>query len=264
MKTRVLPLLLCLLLLIPAALAEPAPELLLKLAALDSVPALAGLEALPEESGPGARGSHVLLLQTALSALQYLDETQVSGVFTPQTARAVQAFQADGGLLRTGRADRDTLGLLFLRPATVPGRTQLPFWYGGGSDLIPLGAFFTVKDVRTGIRFEAYRMMGESHLDAEPVTREDTELMKTAYGGEWSWDRRPVLLNYRGTIIAASMNGMPHGYIANRENGMGGHFCIHFAYARGDGTQRVDTDHLQAAWEAYQTGWDDPGTQTIP
>lgn len=264
MKKALACLLLCLALPLPG-LALPRgvpPELQTRLAALRQVPALYELEGLPPESGPGNRGSQVFILQTALTALGYLpDSPEVPGVFGRDTLKAALAFQKDAGLKPSGRADADTLRMLFLTPGRVPGETQLPLWYGGGYDKIPLGAQFTIKDVRSGITFQAVRMMGESHLDAEPLTREDTALMKTAYQGEWSWDRRPILLNYRGNIYAASMNGMPHGYVFNRENGMGGHFCVHFAYARGDGSQRVDNDHLQAAWEAYQTRWEDPGTQ---
>lgn len=259
---RILTALLCLPLALPllARGAEPEPALLTRLDALDRVPALAGLTSLPEPSGPGARGSQVLWLQQVLIALMYLPEGAADGVYTLNTARAVQAFQRDAGLRVTGVADADTLRLLFSRPDKVPGRTHMPLWYGGGSSLIPWGARFEVKDVRTGIIFTCVRMMGESHLDAEPLTQEDSARMKQAYGGAWSWDRRPVLLFYRGEVYAASMNGMPHGYRSNPDSGMGGHFCIHFAFARGDSSQRVDSDHLQAALEAARTQWEDPGT----
>ena len=226
------------------------------------LPQQAGLQAhkgIPLPSSQGARGSHVRQLQQALTGLGYLP-AGAAGVFSETTALAVAAFQKESGLRVSGRADEETLRVLFTKPKNTPGATRMPPWYGGGSGLIPWGAVFQVKDVRTGIKFTCYRMMGTSHLDAEPLTPFDTLAMKEAYGGDWSWDRRPVLLNYRGEVYAASMNGMPHGYYSNRNNTMKGHFCIHFFGSRGDTSQLVDSAHLQAAFEASMTQWDSPAT----
>ena len=208
---------------------------------------------------PGARGSGVLLLQQALLGLGYLPDT--SGVYGRATITALAAFQKDRGLTATGRADRASLRLLFLKPGPQEGDTLLPYWYGGGSELIPWGAEFEVKDVRSGLTFTARRMMGTSHLDAEPVTSHDTFEMQKAYGGKWRWDRRPILLRYRNLVIAASMNGMPHSYDFNRMNAMDGHFCIHFFGSRIDGNQRIDDAHVQAVMEASFTRWEDGPTQ---
>ena len=231
-------------------------------AANQTLPRQAGFQAykgIPLPSSQGARGSHVRRLQQALAGLGYLP-TGAAGVFSETTAQAVASFQKDSGLRVSGRADEASLRVLFTKPKSVTGATLMPPWYGGGSGLIPRGAVFQVKDVRTGIKFTCSRMMGTSHLDAEPLTPFDTLAMKEAYGGDWSWDRRPVLLNYRGEVYAASMNGMPHGYYSNRGNTMKGHFCIHFFGSRGDTSQLVDSAHLQAAFEASLTQWDSPAT----
>ena len=34
--------------------------------------------------------------------------------------------------------------------------------------------------------------------------------MKSIYGGDWSWERRPVIITVNGRKLAASMAGMPH------------------------------------------------------
>ncbi len=219
--------------------------------------ALSGLNALmPRESSPGDRGTAVLWLQQALVRHHYLSPP-ASGVFDHTTYQALVQFQSDQSLIKSGRADRDTLARLMTRPEEVGPLTLMPAWYAGAEDLIPMGATFEIKDVRTGIRFTCARMMGVSHLDAEPVTPYDTQQMNRVYGGTWSWDRRPILLRYQNQVYAASMNGMPHGYVANRQNGMPGHFCVHFSYSRGDGSQRVDPEHLNAAFEASFASWDD-------
>ncbi len=226
-------------------------------------PAIEETVSLPRESGPGERGSHVQRLQQALIALNYLPSGAVDGVFSEDTLRAVLAFQKAHGLRETGTADRDTLRVLFTKPGSVPGTTLMPYWYSGGSDLIPVGAVFEVKDVRTGIRFTCRRLGGASHLDAEPLTSFDTLAMKDAYGGVWSWNRRPVLLQYQGEVYAASMNGMPHSWQSITANHMDGHFCIHFFESRIDTSQRVDAEHLQCVFEASLARWDDAAVAEV-
>lgn len=51
------------------------------------------------------------------------------------------------------------------------------------------GAKFTVTDVRTGKSFRARRFGGWYHADSEPITKEDTAVMKSLEG--FSWNRRP-------------------------------------------------------------------------
>lgn len=94
--------------------------------------------------------------------------------------------------------------------------------------LFPNFSLAVVQDVQTGKQFRVRRYYGHFHADVEPLTRRDTEVMREMLGGEWSWDRRPIIVMRNGRRIAASMNGMPHGNGSIRDNGFDGHFCIHF------------------------------------
>lgn len=221
--------------------------------------ALAG-DGFPRTSKPGEQGSQVQQLQKKLIETGFLREGADTAVYDERTREAVAVFQAQNGVRPTGKADLDTLLVLFCQPNPEPGLAQVPEWYAGGSELIPFGAVFEIKDVRSGIIFSAYRMRGASHLDAEPLTKEDTANMKKAYAG-WRWDRRPILIRYQGRVIAASMNGMPHSWQSNRTSGFPGHFCIHFAFSRGDSSQRLDANHQQAVLEAADVRWEDSPTQ---
>lgn len=86
----------------------------------------------------------------------------------------------------------------------------------------------TVIDMETGEKFEVQRRAGSRHADVQPLTREDTMIMKSIYQGKWSWKRRAILVEVDGLYYAASMHGMPHGAGAIRGNDFPGHFCIHF------------------------------------
>ncbi|MEW6229545.1 MAG: hypothetical protein AB1700_15880, partial [Bacillota bacterium] len=108
----------------------------------------------------------------------------------------------------------------------------------------------TVIDVRTGLSFRVKRRGGHFHADSEPITVEDTATMKRVFGGQWSWERRPIIVEIGGRRIAASMNGMPHGGQWVRTNGFPGHFCIHFAGSRLHGSGSVDLEHQACVREA--------------
>jgi hypothetical protein len=85
-----------------------------------------------------------------------------------------------------------------------------------------------VEDLDTGLRFEVQRRAGDYHADVQPLTANDTAIMKEIYNDQWSWKRRAVIVEVGNTRLAASMAGMPHGAGAIRKNNFNGHFCIHF------------------------------------
>ncbi|WP_449622405.1 hypothetical protein [Robertmurraya sp. Marseille-Q9965] len=93
--------------------------------------------------------------------------------------------------------------------------------------LLPKYSKFTVRDVITGKEFRVQRRAGSRHADVQPLTNEDTAIMKGIYDGTWSWKRRAIIVLHENKKIAASMHGMPHGAGALKNN-FPGHFCIHF------------------------------------
>ncbi len=94
--------------------------------------------------------------------------------------------------------------------------------------IFPMYATAKITDIYTGASFNVQRREGSSHVDAQPLTAEDTAIMKKIYGGRWSWERKGVIVEVRGYRIAASMHGMPHGSGKIDDNNFPGHFCIHF------------------------------------
>lgn len=107
-----------------------------------------------------------------------------------------------------------------------------------------------IKDLETGITFNVYRIGGGSHADCEPLTADDTAIMKSLFGGEWSWQVRPVILQYQGREIAASMAGMPHAFDTVSGNNFNGMFDIHFLNSRTHNTDSKDPNHQQAVLKA--------------
>ena len=109
-------------------------------------------------------------------------------------------------------------------------------------EIIPNQSYFKIIDVDTGLSFNVQRRAGSKHADVQPVTEKDTEIMKAIYGGEWSWDRRAILVLINDQLISASMNGMPHGAGA-LQNNFPGHFCVHFYGSTTHKTPTPDFAH---------------------
>lgn len=208
---------------------------------------------------PGDSGDHVKKVQKRLKALGYYNGT-VDGSYGNNTKNAVSSFQKANGLNVTGKVNSSTLNKMNSSSAkkasassSSSGTEQL-YWFKGGSNTIPKGATFKVKDIKTGKVFSCKRWSGYNHLDAEPLTSSDTATMKSIFG-HWTWKRRAVLVKYNGHVYAASMNGMPHGTGTIKNNNFDGHFCIHFTGSKTHGSGKVDSMHQNCVKTALNHSW---------
>lgn len=100
-----------------------------------------------------------------------------------------------------------------------------------------------IHDLWSGKRFRVFRIGGGLHADCEPLTAQDTAVMKSVYGGQWSWNTRPVIVEVEGRRLAASINGMPHGFDTLPDNGFNGMFCVHFWKSRNHNTGQENPNH---------------------
>ncbi|MGO4887665.1 hypothetical protein ACJ2A9_07910 [Anaerobacillus sp. MEB173] len=115
--------------------------------------------------------------------------------------------------------------------------------------ILPRKSIIEIIDIETGLRFLVQRRAGSNHADVQPLTRADTKIMKQIYNGEWSWNRRAILVDNEGQKVAASMHGMPHGKGAI-PNGFPGHFCLHFLGSTTHGSKTIDLSHQVMVYKA--------------
>lgn len=155
----------------------------------------------------------------------------------PQAAQESQAAQASQELKREARL--------------YQGRVKYgePFGWEEVEKIFPKFTTAVLTDLETGKQFEVERRGGTFHADIQPVTKEDTAVLKEIYGGKWSWRRRAVVAEIGGSRIAASINGMPHG-AGKMNNDFPGHFCIHFLGSRVHQSKKVDPAHQMMIWKA--------------
>lgn len=134
--------------------------------------------------------------------------------------------------------------------ARKPLYGELVSWWTVDS-LFPRGSTAVLQDWETGKQFSIYRLFGANHADCEPLTAQDSQIMKECFGGQWSWERRPAILLIGGRAIACSMAGMPHGTSQDiYGNDFDGHFDLHFLHSRTHGTDVVDPGHQAAVYRA--------------
>ena len=205
----------------------------------------------------GATGTAVKTLQTNLKKLGFYT-AYVDGSFGATTESAVKAFQKKYGLTADGVAGSATLKKIESAVASASSgkiTTERLDWFNGGKNVIPTGAVFQIKDVSTGLIFSARRQSGGNHMDAEPLTAEDTAILKKINGGTFSWRRRAVLVKYNGHVYAASIYSEPHGTNTILDNNFDGQFCLHFYGSKTHGTDRVDADHQRCVEQAMKATW---------
>ncbi|ABZ84255.1 peptidoglycan binding domain 1, putative [Heliomicrobium modesticaldum Ice1] len=216
------------------------------LAALATLPfgSLTALAATPQFGSRqlyrGVSGADVQQLQGYLKEMGYFAE-EPTGYFGAITFDALKQFQAYRDLIIDGVAGPQTFKAL---------RPQMLDWFDRGTYLLPVGRTAKVTDPITGLSYRVKRTGGVKHADVEPVTAWDTSVMKRIYGGVWSWNRKPVIVTIKGWRIAASINGMPHGYDTIATNQMQGQTCIHFLNSRTHEGNRLDPDHQSAVRKA--------------
>jgi len=110
---------------------------------------------------------------------------------------------------------------------TGAGSVELLDW-SSAKNIVPTGVNLRVVDVRTGISFNIRGFAKSGHMDVEPPTRADTEAILKSRNGVWAWAPRPVWVTVGDRTFAAALNGMPHDVSNIRDNGIDGHFCLHF------------------------------------
>ncbi|MBE5775576.1 MAG: hypothetical protein E7337_16905 [Clostridiales bacterium] len=125
-------------------------------------------------------------------------------------------------------------------------------WYGSGEKVLEKGEYGYIYDIKSGQTIRIKRMGGSNHADVEPATASDTAKLKSACGGEFSWDSRPVILIAGGKYVACAINTMPHGDQTIDNNNYDGQFCLHMIGSKTHGSDSVNEVHQEAILDAYK------------
>ncbi|MFZ5354428.1 MAG: peptidoglycan-binding domain-containing protein [Bacillota bacterium] len=239
--------------------------------------------------------SDIIYCQRILKELGYY-KGKVDGIAGPMTEGAITSFQESEKLKPTGKLNKHVYMLLsekdtkssgiqitsrgggvdrkeVMASASQTAEVELLDWWSEANTVFYIDAEAVVVDLWTDKSFKMVRTYGTNHADCEALTKEDSEIIKDIWGGDWSWSRRPVIIEIDGRRLAASMAAMPHAGLDNKEagayvygrsggygygynldkikdNGMDGHVDIHFLNSRTHGTNTVNEAHQKAVLEA--------------
>jgi peptidoglycan hydrolase-like protein with peptidoglycan-binding domain len=203
---------------------------------------------------------NVILLQLRLRDLGYYNY-KITGYFGDFTEQSLKDFQKTNNLTTDGVASKKTLDLMYsnaakrnpveprVKPKPVKAKSvkygNYRDWFDYVNPRWPKYSPEKIKvvDFNTGKVYYVRRVGGHYHADVEPYSKKDCDILKSTYGGEWSWERRAVIVYIKGEAIAGSINGMPHGYETVKNNGMTGQVCIHFLNSRTHVHNMRDPDH---------------------
>lgn len=212
----------------------------------------------------GTRGADVVKVQVTLKDLGYFNYPKITAYFGTVTEQALKDFQSQEGLDTSGILDKQTKDKLNVNSNDFIKGGALD-WFDSVQYIFPREQEATVTDVDTGKSFKLKRSFGTNHADVEPLTQEDTNIIKDIWGG-FSWERRAVVVEIDNILLAGSMTAFPHAgldsepalkIVSNRSgnygrgqnldtvkgNGIDGHMDIHFLNSRTHGTNVVQKSH---------------------
>ena len=211
-------------------------------------------------------GELIAMIQTRIRDLGYF-LFKPTGRYQTLTRNKMQLFQRNqtdengAPIIADGTVGQQTLGLLFSTKAVrAPigtgvhfpnlkknGKSQAPGQRMKWEDVklkLQIGSTYEVTDFNTGDMYRMQFIGGEQHAEMECVTVGDTAVFKEQFGNEFNYYKRPVLINVDGVMVAASIQGQPHGDDTVSGNGMTGHACLFFEGSRAHVGGLMDVEHV--------------------
>lgn len=240
----------------------------------------------------GSRGTEVKSVQSTLKKMGYFTYPNVTGYFGVYTTKAVKSFQKANGLKVDGIVGPKTQSVLLkkstgstgVKVTTVSSVSSNKIgdldWFKKVQYIWKRGMKATVIDVKTGKSFQMKRTYGTNHADCEPLTKSDTNIIKSIWGG-LTWERRAVVVKVDGYVLAGSMTSMAHAGVdskkagivvsgrscgygtgvnldAVKNNGVNGVMDIHFKNSRTHTTnvvQKIQQDMVAKAADYIHKVW---------
>ena len=95
---------------------------------------------------------------------------------------------------------------------------------------------------------------GENHAEAETASESELEAFNYICGSEYNFLKRPVVVMFGETAVAASIQCYPHGSDSVADNGMEGHVCLFFEGSLSHVGSLPDVEHNANVFAAAGRG----------
>jgi len=205
----------------------------------------------------GSQNNEVQKVQVVLKQMGFFHYAKSTGYYGNITENAVKHFQKKYGLIVDGIVGNKTKKILFRNNQKAKISTNLVKhsnngaldWFKEVQYIWDLQKNATVTDIDTGKTFHVKRTYGYNHADVEPLTKEDSAIIKDIWNG-WSWERRAVAVEVGGSILAGSMTAMPHAGVdsAPAERVVNNRSC---GYGRGDNLDTVKNNGASGVMDIH-------------
>lgn len=219
----------------------------------------------------GNTGEMVVRIQLRLRELGFFN-FKPTGSFQSMTVSATTAFQqmqaneSGGAIIADGKVGNESLGILFSTganraniTASIPVGPSLSGTAAVTGSLLPwdtvkemlvVGNAYLVTDYNTGNSFNMTFAGGEKHAEMECNTADDTAVYLACFGGDFTYFKRPFVITINGQLIAASLQGWPHGNSRIAGNDMPGAACMYFDGSLSHVGALPDTEHSAQVYKA--------------
>ncbi len=216
-----------------------------------------------------------IAVDTSMDTITYIDYTVVKGDYMwllsqkygiPDYELAAANNITASTVLYPGQKLKIPVHNIAVKKTSGPQYGEVLDWFSEAQYLFPIGKTGKLTDPVTGKSFWVKRTIGASHSDTETLTAQDSTIMKEIFGGNWSWNKKPFILEFDGRRFAVSVSGMPHAGVdgvpflqdvANRSdnygtgpnydsisgNSMDGHFDLYFLNSMGHSQNVLDEAH---------------------
>lgn len=252
----------------PAALAEPSPS---PSPSASPASSQGGAASASDLISYNSTGEMVVRIQLRLRELGYFNY-KPTGNFQSMTVEATKKFQQkqtdDNGspIIADGTVGEQTLNILFEHNAM---RADIDIWIPIGKSLsgspsvtgelvdwsevkslLTEGKSYIVHDYNTGAVWNMTFTGGDNHAEMECTSADDTALYRKAFGDTFNYSKRPVVIEIEGRLVAASLQGYPHGEDKVSNNDMAGHACMFFNGSLSDVGNWPDVEHQTLIYKA--------------
>ncbi len=213
----------------------------------------------------GSTGEQIVRIQIRLRELGYFN-FKPTGNFqnmSVQAARRFQQLQLDENgqpIIADGTIGAQSMAILFSKnakrvdiDASIPFGPQLTgtatvtgtasSWEEVKPKLVE-NKQYMFTDFNTGSTFNMTLVNAGNHAEMECSTAADTAVFLSCFGDAFNYSKRPMVMHLDNALVAASMQGEPHGQDTVSGNDMQGHVCVYFTGSTSHVGSLPDVEHM--------------------
>ncbi|MCL2236234.1 MAG: hypothetical protein FWB98_07335 [Defluviitaleaceae bacterium] len=199
----------------------------------------------------GPSTDHSIILVMPAGTIIEVPSFNPYSLFNPVILGDLNGYVATNYIVPVTNAPQASAASLTTTHRPPNGNVELLSWSYLRTAL-PMHTHIQVYDIWSGRTYTVRNFSNGNHADVEPLTANDTEIIRSINGGRFTWDPRPVIVSWGDRTVAAAINSMPHAGWTIQGNNFNGHICLHFYGSRThNGNRSYEAQMQQAVMQAF-------------